>query len=138
MKLAEISVMRKDEKLFVLIMSAIKEPNFYKKLHLTYLLTFNITSDLAIKYNLKEFQDSIRELLLDQEFIRALLFRESMLVEDANIYFGMEHIDCPYNYNPELDKMIGEVDLNITEFLAGIVSELDIKQNVNLDEVHND
>ena len=126
---------RKDEKLFILIISCLREPNFYRKLHLAYLLTFNIDDELGKKYDLEKFQKNIHDLLVDTNFLRAVHHRESIIMEDGHIYFGQEHIGCDYNYEPELEQAITGIDVNITEFLAAIVKELDIPKGFSFDSV---
>ena len=76
---------RKDEKLFILIISCLREPNFYRKLHLAYLLTFNIDDELGKKYDLEKFQKNIHDLLVDTNFLRAVHHRESIIMEDGHI-----------------------------------------------------
>ena len=133
--MAEEEEHRKDEKLFVLILHCLKEPNFYRKLQLAYLLTFNINPELATKYEVGDFQKDIKELLLNEPFIRGVNKRQSIIVEDGNIYFGEEHLDCPYNYDVELESTILNVENNLIEFLAQIVNELDIPINFDLGSV---
>ena len=128
-------VLRKDEKLFILIINCLKEPNFYRKLHLAYLMSFNIPPELGKRYKLDEFQTNLKNLLLDENFVRSINFRESIIGEDGNVYFGQEHLDCPFNYEPEIEKAVLQIDLNITEFLGCIVNELDLPKKFSMDEV---
>jgi hypothetical protein len=125
----------KDEKLFILILNCVKEPNFYRKLQLAYLLTFNISPDLALKYDAEQFQKDIKELLLDEPFVRGINRRQSIILEDGNVYFGEEHLACPYNYELELETTILNVEVNLTEFLAQITNALDIPINLDLGSI---
>jgi hypothetical protein len=127
--------MHKDEKLFVLILSCLKEPNLYRKLQLAYLLSFNIRSEIAEKFEVDKFRTDMKELLTNEPFVRAINHRQSIILEDGNIYFGQEHLDCPYNYDTELEAMILSIELNLTEFLAEIVNELDLPSNLDLGSI---
>lgn len=130
-------IRHKDEKLFVLILTCLREPNFYRKLQLAYLLTFNISTELALKYKVEDFQKDLKELLLNEPFIRGINKRQSIIVEDGNVYFGEEHLDCPYNYEPELETTILNVEINLVEFLAQIINELDLPTNLDLNHLRD-
>jgi hypothetical protein len=126
---------RRDEKVFVLIITTLREPNFYNKLNMALALTKSLRASIAKKYNVTAFQNGIRKILKDQNFVRALLSRESIIAEDAIIYYGSEHRDCDYNYDTELEKVIVPLNLNITEFLGSIINELDVSRGLTLDSI---
>jgi hypothetical protein len=126
---------RKDEKLFILILSALKEPNLYRKLQLAYLLTFNIRSEIAEKFEVGKFQSDMKDLLVNEPFVRAINHRQSIIVEDGNIYFGEEHLACPYNYDTELESTILAIELNLTEFLAQVTNELDLPSDIDIGSI---
>lgn len=128
-------VRRKDEKLFLLIIKTISEQNMYQKLELAYLLTFNIRQELALRYEVEEFRNGLREILKNDVFIRQIHHRQSIINEDGTIYFGEEHLDCPYNYNEEVEKSIIDLRLNITEFLATILGDLDLPVGLSFDSL---
>lgn len=123
---------RKDEKLFVLILTCLKEPNLYRKLQLAYLLTYNIRSEIAAKFEVVQFQKDMKDLLVNEPFVRAIHKRQAVIVEDGNVYFGEEHLACPYNYDTELETTILAIELNLTEFLAQIVNELDLPSDIDI------
>jgi hypothetical protein len=135
MGFSDADAMRKDEKLFVLILTCLKEPNLYRKLQLAYLLTFNIRSEIAEKFEVGKFQADMKDLLVNEPFVRAIHKRQAVILEDGNIYFGEEHLACPYNYETELEETILAIELNLTEFLAQIVNELDLPSNIDIGSI---
>lgn len=129
------SKQRKDEKLFVLILKCLDEKDTYKKIHFAYFLTFSINEEIIDNKVLKKFQKLLKETLLDEQLIRELRKRESIIQEDGNVYFGREYLESPYNYDKELEEHILAIDFSITEFLASVMNEIDIPKGFKLDEI---